>query len=135
MVIDTKTTYFVNKRYFQYKIILEGILNFFGTIAGVFTKATEIWEKRKSATAFGLKSAYDSIRVRSIHLVKENNENDLPFCRRNVPNCRKTRQTDDVSKQKCGQNDRYHGVCFPTVTIFLFCRYSYLSRLVTKPAK
>ena len=31
-----------------------------------------------------LKSAYDSIRVISLYLVKENNENDLSFCRRNV---------------------------------------------------
>ena len=76
---------------------MEGILTFFGTIAGVFSRTTEILEKRKSDTDFGLKSAYDSIRVISLHLVKENNEFDLSFCRRNVP-VRKTRQTDDVSK-------------------------------------
>ena len=56
-------------------------MTFFGTIAGVFSETTEVWEKRKSATAFGLKSAYDSIRVINLRLVKDNNENDLPFCR------------------------------------------------------
>ena len=89
VVIDTKTTYFVNKSDFQYKIIVvrgRDIDLFRHNCRNVFKNHRKLGEKKIS----------DKIRAEvrilqytcstvSLHLVKENNENDLPFCQRNVP--------------------------------------------------
>ena len=59
---------------------VEGTLIF---LAGVFSKTTYIWEKRKSAASFGLLFAYKKINTISLHFVITNNKTDLLFCRRN----------------------------------------------------
>ena len=87
MVIDTKTAYFVNKSDFQYKIIVicGRDIDLFRRNCRSVLKNHKNLGKMKISTTFRLKSAYDSIRVISLHLAKENNKNDLPFCQRNIP--------------------------------------------------